>query len=162
MTHCVRWLAKAAGEYNFPDKWVQFILNIPAAFANHRTQCVIEKVDALSRSIAHEPTLLCLPDHHLVEENLGHPPRTKAWCSLSSTFPLPLPTTARSVSLKRLMPCGIACCTGLPWLEDKLNPFVREVILVSGSTFHWELVRLNRIRSIRCRPLRKLAFLHAT
>lgn len=44
-------------EYNFPDKWVQFILNIPAVFANHRTQCVIEKVDALWDSVLHRLTL---------------------------------------------------------------------------------------------------------
>lgn len=44
-------------EYNFPDKWVQFILNIPAAFANHQTQCVIEKVDALWDSVLHRLTL---------------------------------------------------------------------------------------------------------
>jgi regulatory factor X len=44
-------------EYNFPDKWVHFILNIPATFANHRTQCVIEKVDALWDSVLHRLTL---------------------------------------------------------------------------------------------------------
>ncbi|OQD95718.1 hypothetical protein PENSOL_c019G09741 [Penicillium solitum] len=48
-------------EYNFPDKWVQFILNIPAAFANHRTQCVIEKVDALWDSVLHRLTLAGAP-----------------------------------------------------------------------------------------------------
>ncbi|OQD80704.1 hypothetical protein PENANT_c033G02566 [Penicillium antarcticum] len=44
-------------EYNFPDKWVQFILNLPAAFSHHRTQCVIEKVDALWDSVLHRLTL---------------------------------------------------------------------------------------------------------
>ncbi|CAG8076614.1 unnamed protein product [Penicillium olsonii] len=44
-------------EYNFPDKWVQFILNIPAAFGSHRSQCVIEKVDALWDSVLHRLTL---------------------------------------------------------------------------------------------------------
>ncbi|KAJ5642885.1 DNA damage and replication checkpoint protein Rfx1 [Penicillium longicatenatum] len=44
-------------EYNFPDKWIQFILNIPAVFANHRSQCVIAKVDALWENILHRLTL---------------------------------------------------------------------------------------------------------
>ncbi|KAJ5698023.1 hypothetical protein N7462_000028 [Penicillium macrosclerotiorum] len=48
----------ATGEdYNFPDKWVSFILNLPAAFSHHRTQCVIEKVDVLWDSILHRLTL---------------------------------------------------------------------------------------------------------
>ncbi|KAJ5641809.1 Winged helix-turn-helix transcription repressor DNA-binding [Penicillium lividum] len=44
-------------EYNFPDKWIQFILNVPAVFAGHRSQCVIEKVDAMWENILHRLTL---------------------------------------------------------------------------------------------------------
>ncbi|KAJ5169252.1 uncharacterized protein N7482_004846 [Penicillium canariense] len=44
-------------EYNFPDKWVSFILNLPMAFSHHRTQCIIKKVDALWDSILHRLTL---------------------------------------------------------------------------------------------------------
>lgn len=44
-------------DYNFPDKWISFILNLPLAFSHHRTQCVIEKVDALWDSILHRLTL---------------------------------------------------------------------------------------------------------
>lgn len=48
----------AAGEdYNFPDKWVAFILNLPAIFGQHRTQCIIDKVDALWDAILHRLTL---------------------------------------------------------------------------------------------------------
>ncbi|THC94704.1 hypothetical protein EYZ11_005815 [Aspergillus tanneri] len=44
-------------DYNFPDKWISFILNLPAAFPNHRTQCIIERVDALWDCILHRLTL---------------------------------------------------------------------------------------------------------
>lgn len=44
-------------DYNFPDKWISFILNLPAVFPNHRTQCIIEKVDALWDCILHRLTL---------------------------------------------------------------------------------------------------------
>lgn len=44
-------------EYNFPDKWLQFILNVPAVFPSHRAQCIIEKVDALWENILHRLTL---------------------------------------------------------------------------------------------------------
>jgi regulatory factor X len=44
-------------EYNFPDKWISFILNLPLAFSDHRTQCVIKKIDALWDSILHRLTL---------------------------------------------------------------------------------------------------------
>lgn len=44
-------------EYNFPDKWVSFILNLPAVFPHHRTQCIIQKVDALWDNILHRLTL---------------------------------------------------------------------------------------------------------
>ncbi|CAL5874057.1 uncharacterized protein PFLUO_LOCUS8344 [Penicillium psychrofluorescens] len=44
-------------EYNFPDKWVSFILNLPAIFSHHQTQCIIEKVDALWDSVLHRLTL---------------------------------------------------------------------------------------------------------
>ncbi|PLB51837.1 DNA damage and replication checkpoint protein Rfx1 [Aspergillus steynii IBT 23096] len=50
--------SSSSGEdYNFPDKWISFILNLPAAFPNHRTQCIIEKVDALWDCILHRLTL---------------------------------------------------------------------------------------------------------
>lgn len=44
-------------EYNFPDKWVSFILNLPAIFSHHSTQCIIKKVDALWDNILHRLTL---------------------------------------------------------------------------------------------------------
>ncbi|KAF9890915.1 hypothetical protein FE257_005172 [Aspergillus nanangensis] len=44
-------------EYNFPDKWVSFILNLMSAFPNHRTQCIIQRVDALWDCILHRLTL---------------------------------------------------------------------------------------------------------
>ncbi|GES66931.1 DNA damage and replication checkpoint protein Rfx1 [Aspergillus terreus] len=44
-------------DYNFPDKWVSFILNLPSAFPNHRTQCIIERVDALWDCILRRLTL---------------------------------------------------------------------------------------------------------
>lgn len=44
-------------EYNFPDKWISFILNVPAVFGSHRSQCVIERVDALWDCILHRLTL---------------------------------------------------------------------------------------------------------
>jgi regulatory factor X len=48
----------AIGEdYNFPDKWVSFILNLPAIFPHHRTQCIMERVDALWDCILHRLTL---------------------------------------------------------------------------------------------------------
>ncbi|KAJ5126405.1 uncharacterized protein N7443_009445 [Penicillium atrosanguineum] len=48
----------ASGEdYNFPDKWVSFILNLPAVFAHHRSQCIIEKIDALWDRVLHRLTL---------------------------------------------------------------------------------------------------------
>lgn len=48
----------SAGEdYNFPDKWVSFILNLPAMFPHHRTQCIIERVDALWDCILRRLTL---------------------------------------------------------------------------------------------------------
>lgn len=43
--------------YNFPDKWVSFILNLPAIFHNHHTQCIIERVDALWDCILRRLTL---------------------------------------------------------------------------------------------------------
>lgn len=48
----------ASGEdYNFPDKWVSFILNLPAVFAHHRSQWIVEKVDALWDCVLHRLTL---------------------------------------------------------------------------------------------------------
>ncbi|KAL2825588.1 hypothetical protein BDW59DRAFT_71052 [Aspergillus cavernicola] len=44
-------------EYNFPDKWISFILNLPHIFPQHRTQCIIERVDALWDSILRRLTL---------------------------------------------------------------------------------------------------------
>ncbi|KAL4890454.1 hypothetical protein BDV59DRAFT_94228 [Aspergillus ambiguus] len=44
-------------DYNFPDKWVSFILNLPSAFPNHRSQCIIERVDALWDCILRRLTL---------------------------------------------------------------------------------------------------------
>lgn len=44
-------------DYNFPDRWVSFILNLPLIFPNHRSQCVIERVDALWDCILHRLTL---------------------------------------------------------------------------------------------------------
>lgn len=44
-------------EYNFPDKWIAFILNLPANFPRHRTQCIIDKVDALWDCILRRLTL---------------------------------------------------------------------------------------------------------
>ncbi|RAQ56389.1 DNA damage and replication checkpoint protein Rfx1 [Aspergillus flavus] len=44
-------------DYNFPDKWISFILNLPFAFPNHRTKCIIEKVDALWDCILRRLTL---------------------------------------------------------------------------------------------------------
>ncbi|KAE8401465.1 hypothetical protein BDV37DRAFT_254725 [Aspergillus pseudonomiae] len=44
-------------DYNFPDKWISFILNLPSAFPNHRTKCIIEKVDALWDCILRRLTL---------------------------------------------------------------------------------------------------------
>lgn len=45
------------GDYNFPDKWVSFILNLPLVFPSHRTQCIIERVDALWDCILRRLTL---------------------------------------------------------------------------------------------------------
>ncbi|OJJ48829.1 hypothetical protein ASPZODRAFT_60457 [Penicilliopsis zonata CBS 506.65] len=44
-------------EYNFPDKWISFILNLPLMFPNHRTQCIIEKIDAIWDAVLHRLTL---------------------------------------------------------------------------------------------------------
>ncbi|KAL3476102.1 hypothetical protein BJX99DRAFT_228555 [Aspergillus californicus] len=44
-------------EYNFPDKWISFILNLPYIFPHHRTQCIIERVDALWDCILRRLTL---------------------------------------------------------------------------------------------------------
>ena len=44
-------------DYNFPDKWISFILNLPSVFPHHSTQCVIEKVDALWDCILRRLTL---------------------------------------------------------------------------------------------------------
>jgi regulatory factor X len=44
-------------DYNFPDKWISFILNLPLVFQNHPTQCIIEKVDALWDCILRRLTL---------------------------------------------------------------------------------------------------------
>lgn len=44
-------------EYNFPDKWISFILNLTYSFPQHRTQCVIQRVDALWDCILRRLTL---------------------------------------------------------------------------------------------------------
>ncbi|KAL5003122.1 hypothetical protein BDV10DRAFT_155629 [Aspergillus recurvatus] len=44
-------------EYNFPDKWISFIINLAHIFPQHRTQCIIERVDALWDCILHRLTL---------------------------------------------------------------------------------------------------------
>ncbi|KAL2852883.1 hypothetical protein BJY01DRAFT_81998 [Aspergillus pseudoustus] len=44
-------------EYNFPDKWIAFILNLPHIFPQHRTQCIIQRVDALWDCILRRLTL---------------------------------------------------------------------------------------------------------
>ncbi|KAL2865689.1 RFX family transcription factor [Aspergillus lucknowensis] len=44
-------------EYNFPDKWISFILKIPHIFPQHRTQCLIQRVDALWDCILRRLTL---------------------------------------------------------------------------------------------------------
>jgi regulatory factor X len=44
-------------EYSFPDKWISFILNLPAIFPNHSAQCVVDKVDKLWDSVLHRLTL---------------------------------------------------------------------------------------------------------
>lgn len=49
--------ASPGEEYNFPDKWIAFILQFPAMLPNHRTQCIIEKVDALWDCILRRLTL---------------------------------------------------------------------------------------------------------
>lgn len=44
-------------EYNFPDKWISFILNLAHIFPQHRSQCVIQRVDALWDCILRRLTL---------------------------------------------------------------------------------------------------------
>ncbi|KAL4807825.1 hypothetical protein BDV18DRAFT_136173 [Aspergillus unguis] len=44
-------------EYNFPDKWISFILNLAYVFPQHRTQCIIQRVDALWDCILRRLTL---------------------------------------------------------------------------------------------------------
>ncbi|KAL4942130.1 hypothetical protein BDV06DRAFT_169360 [Aspergillus oleicola] len=44
-------------EYNFPDKWISFILNLAHIFPQHRTQCIIQRVDALWDCILRRLTL---------------------------------------------------------------------------------------------------------
>lgn len=44
-------------DYNFPDKWVSFILNLPAIFPNHHSQCIINKVDTMWDCVLRRLTL---------------------------------------------------------------------------------------------------------
>ncbi|KAL4912515.1 hypothetical protein BDW62DRAFT_194401 [Aspergillus aurantiobrunneus] len=44
-------------EYNFPDKWISFILNLAQIFPQHHTQCIIQRVDALWDCILRRLTL---------------------------------------------------------------------------------------------------------
>ncbi|EZF73803.1 hypothetical protein H105_04329 [Trichophyton soudanense CBS 452.61] len=42
---------------NFPDRWITFILQLPAMFPNHSATCIIEKADALWTTALHRLTL---------------------------------------------------------------------------------------------------------
>lgn len=48
-------------EYNFPDRWISFILNLPSLFPNHRAQCIVDKVDRLWDCVLHRLTLAGAP-----------------------------------------------------------------------------------------------------
>lgn len=48
-------------EYNFPDKWISFILNLPSLFPNHPAQCIVDKVDKLWDCVLHRLTLAGAP-----------------------------------------------------------------------------------------------------
>ncbi|KAM5440149.1 hypothetical protein McanMca71_002768 [Microsporum canis] len=48
----------SADEYtNFPDRWIAFILQLPAMFPNHSAACMIEKADSLWSTVLHRLTL---------------------------------------------------------------------------------------------------------
>ncbi|KAJ5889021.1 hypothetical protein N7495_009062 [Penicillium taxi] len=44
-------------EYNFPDKWILFILNLQVIFKSYSSKCIIAKADALWDNILHRLTL---------------------------------------------------------------------------------------------------------
>jgi regulatory factor X len=44
-------------EYNFPDRWISFILSLPSLFPNHPAQCIVDKVDKLWDCVLHRLTL---------------------------------------------------------------------------------------------------------
>ncbi|QGA16872.1 hypothetical protein EYB26_004542 [Talaromyces marneffei] len=48
-------------EYNFPDKWISFILGLPSLFPNHPAQCIVDKVDRLWDCVLHRLTLAGAP-----------------------------------------------------------------------------------------------------
>ncbi|OKL62133.1 hypothetical protein UA08_02782 [Talaromyces atroroseus] len=48
-------------EYNFPDKWISFILSLPSLFPNHPAQCIVDKVDRLWDCVLHRLTLAGAP-----------------------------------------------------------------------------------------------------
>jgi regulatory factor X, other len=48
-------------EYNFPDKWISFILSLPSLFPNHPAQCIVDKVDKLWDCVLHRLTLAGAP-----------------------------------------------------------------------------------------------------
>ena len=48
-------------EYNFPDKWINFILSLPSLFPNHPAQCIVDKVDKLWDCVLHRLTLAGAP-----------------------------------------------------------------------------------------------------
>lgn len=48
-------------EYNFPDKWISFILSLPSLFPNHPTKCIVDKVDKLWDCVLHRLTLAGAP-----------------------------------------------------------------------------------------------------
>lgn len=50
--------ATSTDEYtNFPDRWISFILQLPALFPHHSAKGMVEKADALWTSILHRLTL---------------------------------------------------------------------------------------------------------
>lgn len=48
-------------EYNFPDKWISFILGLSSLFPNHPAQCIVDKVDKLWDCVLHRLTLAGAP-----------------------------------------------------------------------------------------------------
>ena len=44
-------------EYNFPDKWISIILQLPLVFPDHPTKCIIDKTNTLWDCVLHRLTL---------------------------------------------------------------------------------------------------------